>query len=63
MTTLWLTLVITGVMAGYAGRIFAQKTGRDPVRWTIIGAALNIFVLIFMLALGRRSQKVRDFVR
>jgi hypothetical protein len=63
MTTLWLTLVITGVMAGYAGRIFAQKTGRDPIRWTVLGVALNIFALIFMLALGRRSQKVRDYIR
>lgn len=62
MTLLWLTLVITGVLAGFAGRIFAQKTGRDPLRWTVVGVLLNVFVLMVMLAAGRHS-KVRDYIR
>jgi len=63
MIILWLTLVITGVLAGYAGRIFAERTGRDPVRWTVAGVLLNVFVLMVMLATGRHSQKVRDYIR
>jgi uncharacterized membrane protein YfcA len=63
MIVLWLTLVVTGVLAGYAGRIFAQRTGRDPVRWTVAGVLLNVFVLMVMLATGRHSQKTRDYIR
>lgn len=63
MIVLWLTLVVTGVFAGYAGRIFAQRTGRDPVRWTAAGVLLNIFILMAILATGRHSQKARDYIR
>lgn len=62
MTLLWLTLVTTGALAGVAGRIYAQTTGRDPLRWTIVGVLLNVFVLMVMLAAGRQP-KVRDYIR
>jgi uncharacterized membrane protein YfcA len=63
MIVLWLTLVITGVLAGYAGRTFAHKTGRDPLHWTVAGILLNVFVLMVMLAASRHSQKARDYIK
>ncbi len=63
MPTLWLTLVLTSVVFGYAGNFYAKKTGRDPVRWTILGVVLNVLVLAVMLIVGNRSAKAREFVQ
>lgn len=58
---LWLTLVITCVIFGYAGNFFAKKTGRDPLRWTILGIGLNVLILALIVAVGNRSEKEREY--
>ena len=62
MADLWLTLVITCIIFGYAGNFYAKKTGRDPVRWTALGVFLNVFILGLMIVMGGRSQKVRQYI-
>ena len=62
MGDLWLTLIVTCIIFGYAGNFFAKKTGRNPLHWTILGAALNVVVLGLMVIVGGRSRKVREYI-
>ena len=61
MADLWLTLVVTCLVFGYAGNLYAKKTGRDPVRWTVAGVLLNGAILAVMLVAGGRTQRVRQY--
>lgn len=63
MIALWLTLVFTCIVFGYAGYLFATKTGRDPVRWTILGALFNVLILGVFVVVGGRSQKAKQYIR
>jgi hypothetical protein len=63
MPDLWLTLVITCVIFGYAGNFYAKKTGRSPFWWILGGVVLNILILGVMLVVGGRSPKAKQFVR
>jgi hypothetical protein len=62
MASLWLTLVITCIIFGYAGNVFAKKTGRDPVRWTILGVALNVLILGVIFIVGEHSKKIKSLL-
>ena len=63
MADVWLTLVITSLVFGGAGYLYAKKSGRDPVRWVALGVVLNARVLLAMIVVGGRSQKTRQFTR
>jgi len=61
MADLWLTLIITCIVFGYAGYLFAKKTGRNTMQWALLGAGLNIVILAVILTTENRSKKVRRF--
>jgi hypothetical protein len=61
MADLWLTLVATCLVFGYAGNLYPKKTGRDPVRWTVAGVLLNGAILAAMLVAGGRTQRARQY--
>jgi peptidoglycan biosynthesis protein MviN/MurJ (putative lipid II flippase) len=63
MSQLWLTLVLTCVIFGYAGNFYAKKTGRDPLRWTILGVLLNVLILAAMVIAGGQSAKAGQYTR
>jgi drug/metabolite transporter (DMT)-like permease len=50
MDDMWLALVLTSVVFGAAGYVFAKKTGRNPALWTVMGLLLNVVVVIFLAA-------------
>lgn len=45
MADLWLAIVISCAICGYVGYVFAIRTGRNPLIWTGLGVALNVFGL------------------
>ena len=45
MADLWLPYVVTSVIFGLVGYVFAKKTGRNPVLWVVLGVILNVFAL------------------
>ena len=63
MPDLWLSIVLTCVIFGYAGNFFAKKTGRNTVLWTFLGVLFNILILAAMIFVGDRSQKAKQCPR
>ena len=61
MADLWLSVVLTSVLFGTAGAVFARQAGRNPIRWAILGAALNVGILVLMFIFGRRAQKAGGY--
>jgi hypothetical protein len=57
MTDLWLVLVVTSAICGVAGYVYAKKTGRDPLVWTLVGIVLNIFVVAVLVGREKRINR------
>jgi hypothetical protein len=48
----------TSVIVGWVCAAIAYRTGRDPIRWFLIGAALNIAALaVITLVQNRKARK------
>ncbi len=50
----YLIFVVTSVIVGLVCAAVAERYRRDPVRWFIVGAALNILALVVVVAAGKR---------
>ncbi len=61
MDEMWTIAALLSLLAGGAGYLFAKRTGRNPVLWSVLGVALNIFgvVLISFAAASTRKSTTR----
>jgi hypothetical protein len=50
-------MVISTAICGFIGYVFAGKTGRNPVLWTILGGVLNLFGLLLFSKTSFRQRR------
>jgi hypothetical protein len=56
MTDLWLAGVLSSLICGFVGYVFAIRTGRNPLLWTSLGVVLNAFGLWIYSRKSARSR-------
>jgi hypothetical protein len=54
MADLWYIIVVTSAICGTVAYTYAKHTGRNPLHWAALGAALNLFTLAWVCRPHRR---------
>jgi hypothetical protein len=57
MGALWMEVVVSSILCGLVGYVFAKKTGRNPALSVAVGVILNVFGLVVISFLGSQRQK------
>jgi hypothetical protein len=57
MDEIWTIAALLSLLAGGAGYLFAKRTGRNPLLWSALGVALNIFGVILISFAAASAHK------
>jgi hypothetical protein len=52
----YLVLIVTSVLVGLACAAIAHRTQRDPLRWFLAGALLNLLALAVIVLANKRGE-------